>query len=114
MNSPAGSDGRCVKCGAVVPTSAGCTACPVSTAGTSTPIRYVYEMPEGSDERVRATLAALTGEFERAVRHHENRGKGGQQVTFTGDFASVGPGTLQRMRWWLREMKAALGEGYEP
>lgn len=113
MATLAGSDGRCAKCGAVAPTSAGCTACPVSTAG-DVPIRYVYEMPEGSDERIRAILTALAGEFESAVRHHENRGKGGQQVTFTGDFASVGPGTLQRMRWWLREMKTALGESTEP
>jgi len=61
------------------------------------------------DNKNRATsiLNALASEFERAIRHHENKGKGGQQVTFTGDFASVGPSVVQRMRWWLREMRAA-------
>lgn len=92
-------------------TGAGCRRCrPLSTAVPDAPIRYVYEMSPGSDERVRAILTALAGEFRATVRHHENRGKGGQQVTFTGDFASVGPGTLSRIRWWLREMESALGE----
>ena len=70
-------------------------------------------MSTDADERIRAVLTALTEEFQATIRHHDNRGKGGQQVTFTGDFASVGPGTLSRMRWWLREMQAALGESVD-
>ena len=115
MGTSFGHDGRCSQCGEVALTGAGCTRCrPATTAVPDVPIRYVYEMTPGSDERVRAILTALAGEFQATIRHHENRGRGGQQVTFTGDFASVGPGTLSRMRWWLREMQAALGESVDP
>lgn len=60
-------------------------------------------------KRAEQVLDALAGEFERAIHHHESRGKGGQQVTFTGDFASVGPSVVGRMRWWLRDMRPKGG-----
>lgn len=64
-------------------------------------------------ERCVALLRSLLGEFDGAVYHHENRGKGGQHVSFYGDFANVAPSAVGRMRWWAREMRQALGDSHE-
>jgi chromosome segregation ATPase len=45
---------------------------------------------------------------EAAIRHHENRGKGGQQVSYHGDFAMVPPSAVSRLRWWADCFRAAL------
>ncbi len=53
-------------------------------------------------------LTIIKEEFDRTVEHFENKGKGGQQVTFTGDFCAVGPSVVSRMRWWSRRWSKAL------
>lgn len=72
-------------------------------------------------ERLRGVCEAFAVTAEDAVRHHENKDKGGQKVPFHGDFSHVPPSTVGRLRWWAREFRAALadtaptkGEGAEP
>ena len=73
---------------------------------------YRYHGPGKRTQRdmgIESLLTALSEEFDAAIYHHETKGLGGQSCTFTGDFGSVGPGTLARMRRWLRDMRKALG-----
>lgn len=49
----------------------------------------------------------LCDEFAAAVRHHETRGAGGQQVSYLGPFASVGPSVVGEMRRWLARLSDA-------
>lgn len=44
----------------------------------------------------------------RAVDANAQRGRGGQHVSFHGDFCNATPGTLTRLEWWAREFKDAL------
>jgi hypothetical protein len=50
--------------------------------------------------------------FEAAAASRES--KGGQQVPYFGDFASVSPSTLGQMRYWVDRWKKILPEEYEP
>ena len=47
-------------------------------------------------------LQCITGFVEtvEAAEAHATGPKGGQQVTFSGDFASVPPSVRGRLRWW--------------
>lgn len=60
---------------------------------------------------VPATLAQVIEGFEdqvkRATAYRVNEHKPGMKVPFHGDFAGANIFTLQRMAWWLRELKAA-------
>jgi len=47
-------------------------------------------------------------EVEAADRVLEQRGAGGQQIPFHGDFASVTPSAMGRLRWWANAMKVEL------
>lgn len=47
--------------------------------------------------------------FNAAVANHR-RPKGGQQVQYQGDFASVPPSTVGQMEWWVRRWDEALGK----
>lgn len=53
-------------------------------------------------------LDGFEREIEAAEEHLASRGKGGQQVSFHGDFAGAAPSTLGRLRWWLRAFREAL------
>ncbi len=37
---------------------------------------------------------------EAAIRNHESRGHGGQQVPYFGDFANTQPSTIIQLRRW--------------
>ena len=64
---------------------------------------------------MRGVLESFIGTAEAAVRHAENRGKGGQQVPFHGDFHEIAPSTVGRLRWWAKRMAEALaGNGQIP
>jgi hypothetical protein len=64
--------------------------------------------------RITLLANALAGEFERTVARAEWEAAGskGMHVPFHGDFASVTrvPSVISRMRWWLREFRAAFDE----
>lgn len=67
-------------------------------------------------EAIEAMLVAIGEEFDREIAHRETRG--GQQVTHTGDFASVGPSALNAMKRWSRDFRRVLAlplaEGAKP
>ena len=59
-------------------------------------------------ERTEAAHVAMAGfiaEVDSAAQHFDSRGKGGQQVPFFGDFASVAPSTLGCLKWWARRFR---------
>lgn len=66
--------------------------------------------PSDPPDRRLLLLDALCHEFEATIAYHESKGKGGQQVPFHGDFSSVGPSVVSRMRWWTREIRLAFAE----
>lgn len=45
-----------------------------------------------------------------AVSAHENKGKGGQQVPYHGDFAALPPSGVVNLRWWANAFGEWLGE----
>ena len=59
-------------------------------------------------EAVTRVLAGLEDEVLRASENLRNRGKGGQHVSFHGDFASAVPSVLNRLEWWCRAFREAL------
>ncbi len=80
--------------------------------------RLARERAEASEAREKA-LATVVEAFARtaeAAISHAERPKRGMQVPFHGDFCNAPPSTLDRLAWWVREMRAALaskpgGEG---
>jgi hypothetical protein len=68
--------------------------------------------------RLRDLTEYLAQEFEGAVREAEfvAGGRKGQIVPVHGDFAGAArmPGLVGRMRWWARELRAALDEEVKP
>lgn len=56
---------------------------------------------------LRALIDGLAHEMERTLCHRET--KGGVSGSDHGDFCSAPPSMLGRMRWWVREMREALG-----
>ena len=49
-------------------------------------------------------------EVVEAAEAHATGPKGGQQVTFSGDFASAPPSTRGQLRWWASRLKEASNE----
>lgn len=64
----------------------------------------------GGTADIRAVVEAFAETVEAACAAHKNQYKGGQQVSFHGDFCpgSIGPSGLVRLKWWIRELKFAL------
>jgi len=62
--------------------------------------------------RLREALECVTSALEDAVAHADNRGQGGMQVPFHGDFAAATqlPSFVSRARWHARQGRAALDE----
>ncbi len=65
----------------------------------------------GHQERM---FTGFEGEIERVERHRLARTRGGQHVPCHGDFVGANATVLGRMRWWLREFRAALAETTKP
>jgi len=57
-------------------------------------------------------LQCITGFVEavEAAEVHATRPKGGQQVTFSGDFASAVPSVRGQLRWWARHLSQSTQE----
>ena len=57
-------------------------------------------------------LQCITGFVEavEAAEAHATRPKGGQQVTFSGDFASAVPSVRGQLRWWARHLSQSTQE----
>lgn len=53
-------------------------------------------------------LEAIHDTFGAAVRSKES--KGGQHVSYHGDFASAPPSTVAQMKWWIRRWDEILGK----
>ena len=64
--------------------------------------------------RVRAALEGICDEFEKTIAEAENRaaGRKGLQVPSHCDFVSAiqFPSIVVKMRWWVREFRAALAK----
>lgn len=58
-------------------------------------------------ERMLALLQCFEAEIEAAAQHLASKGRGGQHVSFHGDFAQVPPSGIGRLRWWAREFREA-------
>lgn len=54
---------------------------------------------EDRADRLENACESFAEMAEAAIAHHE-RGKGGQQVPFHGDFAHVPPSAVRTLRWW--------------
>jgi hypothetical protein len=52
-------------------------------------------------------IDSLLAEMRSAVRHLDNKGKGGQHVSWHGDFVNASPHVVDKFRWWLREIDTA-------
>lgn len=59
--------------------------------------------------RLRAFAASFAETAEAAVRHHETKGQGGQQVPFHGDFAHLPPSSVSVLRKLAQSAREALG-----
>jgi hypothetical protein len=57
------------------------------------------EKAERDLDKIRQCIAGFV-EVVEAAEAHATGPKGGQQVTFSGDFASVPPSVRGRLRWW--------------
>lgn len=60
-----------------------------------------------NEDRLRLMVHGLFLEVE-AAKAYRSAPKGGQQVPFNGDFASVPPSGLSRLSWWVRELGRAM------
>ena len=67
-------------------------------------VEGVVQPPEPTLEQL---LDGFDNEVERASANIAARGKGGQQVSFFGDFANAAPSVLGRLRWWSRSFRQA-------
>lgn len=65
-------------------------------------------MTEEKLAALRSLIEGFESEIERAATHHANKNKGGQQVPCHGDFVSVPPMVLPKLRWWARAFKETL------
>ncbi len=57
-------------------------------------------------DKIRQCIAGFV-EVVEAAEAHATGPKGGQQVTFSGDFASAPPSTRGQLRWWAERLKEA-------
>ena len=73
------------------------------------PVDVVATQHPGTTQTELAALRFAAEGFCAAVadslRAAEDKGKGGQQVPFHGDFAGASPSTLARLRWWADRLK---------
>jgi hypothetical protein len=67
------------------------------------------EKAERDLDQMRQCIAGFV-EVVEAAEAHATGPKGGQQVTFSGDFASAPPSTRGQLRWWARRLKEASNE----
>ena len=99
---------QCVACGAMVvnldapPFKGHFAGCSLAAAWRSS------GDPMARIDALERMLEAICDEFESTVRHAENRGKGGQQAPFHGDFASAPPSTVRAIAMWARDIRAVL------
>jgi hypothetical protein len=76
--------------------------------------RSIAEQKQAREQAARERLAHLRerltyfGEAIEARAADLARPKGGMQVPFHGDFASAPPSVVSRLRWWHRDLLAAL------
>jgi hypothetical protein len=63
---------------------------------------------DNETERLRAAIWAVIDLFEGAIANFESRGKGGQHVPYTGDFANMPPSAVSQMQRWARDLRSAL------
>jgi hypothetical protein len=66
------------------------------------------EPPDAERRRLRAAIWAVIDVFEGAAANFESKGKGGQRVTYTGDFANMAPSAATQMRRWAQDLRCAL------
>jgi hypothetical protein len=59
-------------------------------------------------DKVTSAILAFCDAVAAASRAHDQRGKGGQHVSFHGDFAGAHPGVLNRLEWWARHLRSVL------
>lgn len=93
-------------------------------------LRAVRAQWDRERDELRRTVETLQGQLEAAApvvdlvkafvetvnaatRHFANRGKGGQHVSFHGDFAGANPSTMSRLEWWARAFASKLGTSNE-
>ena len=57
--------------------------------------------------RTAEVVRSFRDAIETAVRYNQNRGKGGQQVSPTHEFAAATPSTLSSLHRWARELTMA-------
>lgn len=60
-----------------------------------------------------AFLETFTATCEAAVSAWRDRGAGGQQVPYHGDFASMPPSSLKQMERWAKDARAVLDKTRE-
>lgn len=68
------------------------------------------------EKKYQALLVVTEGfihNAQAAVAYHKNRGKGGQQVPFFGDFCNIPLSAVKTLEWWIRAFSAVM-EGKEP
>lgn len=61
-------------------------------------------------ERLRIVCQQFRHAVSAANRNNDRRGRGGQQVSFHGDFCSAQPSVLTQLTRWAREMETAANE----
>jgi hypothetical protein len=93
---PSPTDGSAAACDGV----RSLTAAEADEILRNAPVRWMSTLPE--------VATALANTIDMAVAAHENRGRGGMQVPYHGDFANAPPSVIVRLRWWSRELRAAL------
>lgn len=71
-------------------------------------------MPDNKEEilqqqrdRLYDELEVIRDTFKAAIANHR-KGKGGQQVPYHGDFASMPPSSIGQMEWWVKRWDGIL------
>jgi hypothetical protein len=60
-----------------------------------------------SVEKMRTVIAQFVNAVSAARRDMDNRGKGGQHVSFHGDFCNANPSVMTRLVTWARALEVA-------
>ena len=85
-----------------------CKWCGDSTHESHPPHVYCEATWHRAVEAAERIVGGMDCEIERAERHRDSRGKGGQHVPCHGDFIGVNVSSMQRLKWWMRELRKAL------
>lgn len=64
--------------------------------------------------KLRQVAAAFVRTVSSARRAIEQRGRGGQHVSYHGDFAAASPSVITNLVWWAREIELALNAAEKP